>query len=442
MNIINQISFIKNYKFTYTEQDVYNFNESYFKNFGVRPFTDTTKKESMFNNVDINTTNIKRFLNYSLDSYDDVNDFDDSILVQSGNSQAMIYNNDDDDEVIISFRGTETDSQREMFLGKIPKDIITDFKSDIELASTLGWLGINEIEEDIMIHKGFNDYVDVIYNDIVENHIINNTNKKIYICGHSLGGISAQIFSYRLFLDMKSQGININIEGVYAYGGVKGMYSPYNNIDNNINIYNIFHFLDPVPYWFPIFGDCLGVKLILYQNSDYEIYYKDQLIPYLGISINDSNDYFDRLVKDPSYIGQKRSSWVGYISGISRDIFETTDTGKYFRDMVGSTIKYPTGRYSLAISLSSNILEHKGDTGYNISVKNLQDDVYISKKKGFSDIIDKQDPLFESDKLSSSISNSSNSSSISDISNNSKQIKPLGYIMNYNSSMNNHKIIF
>ena len=441
MNVINQARFIKNYKFTYTSEDVYNFNEAYYKNYGYRPFTDTSSSnKSEFSNIDINTDDIKKFLDYSLSAYDEFNEGE---LVESDNSQAVIFN--EEDELIIAFRGTEIDSDQELFLG-VPEDIITDFKTDIELSSNLGWVGIQSEKEDVMIHKGFADYIDIIYDEIVEKHVINNTTKKIYICGHSLGSVSAQIFAYRLFLDMRSRGVEINIVGVYGYGGVKGMFSPYNSIDNYLNIYSIFHYKDPVPYWFPIYGDQLGTKIILYEDSRYEIYYKDQYTPYLGISINDSIDYFNRLVKDPDYIDQKRASWVGYISSVSRDLFEITDIGKYLRDIVGSTIKYPTGRYSMAISLVSDILQHKGETGYNMSIGNLPSDIFISKNKGFDNIIEEQDsyipqtPQTPQSKMPIMPINRKYESSNNLMK---KQIiKPIGYIMNYNSSMRNHKIIF
>ena len=119
---------------------------------------------------------------------------------------------------------------------------------------------------------------------------------------------------------------------------------------------------------------------------------------------------------------------------------------KAFRDLYGSTIKYPTGQYSATLTYASDGTQHSS-SGYDDSIGKLQDNLFISKKieGDYSEDIPQQQPqpfynydyhLFEN----------------VDIEDNkrfhvySKNIKAtpkiLGYVINYNNSMNNQKIIF
>ena len=81
-----------------------------------------------------------------------------------------------------------------------------------------------------------------------------------------------------------------------------------------------------------------------------------------------------------------------------------------------------------------------------MSIGNLPSDIFISKNKGFDNIIEEQDsyipqtPQTPQSKMPIMPINRKYESSNNLMK---KQIiKPIGYIMNYNSSMRNHKIIF
>ena len=440
------VNFMSRFQFTYTSDDVQRFNDEYYRLYQYYPFTDTTRKASKLDSIDINTDDIKKFWGYAKLAYDNENEGE---LISEGNSQAVVFVNDNffvqqNEEVIISFRGTENDNNTEMSYGFMPQDYFSDFTNNIELASSFGWVGIEE-GDDVMVHQGFNDYVDAIYDVILEKYILKDTTKTFYITGHSLGKVAAVIFAYRLFLEMRFRGIDINIKGVWGYGGVKGIYSPNNSICNYLNIYSVFHYRDPVPYWFPIYGDAPGTKIVLYGGGDYEVIYKDQITPYIGINLGNSLEYFNRLKNDPNYKNEKIKDWNGFFSSVSRDFFEGVGL-KAFRDLYGSTIKYPTGQYSAVLTYASDGTQHSS-AGYDDSIGKLQDNLFISKQieGDYSEDIPQQQPqpfynydyhLFEN----------------VDIEDNkrfhvySKNIKAtpkiLGYVINYNNSMNNQKIIF
>lgn len=426
MVYIDLFNWASNYQFTYTSADVTAFNNEYEKYYNYRPFTETAinPDQEQMTNVNINTDDIKHYLTYAEDAY---NQKPFGQLISNGNSQAVIY--DEDDEIIVAFRGTET-NPLEMFA-----DIFNDTTTKIKLASDLGWAGLTDQNEDVMVMTGFNDYVDEIYHDILSVILKpSSIGKDLYIVGHSLGSISSQIFAYRLHLEAKFQNLPVHIHTVWGYGGVKGIYSPTNNIDNILNIISVNHYKDPVPYWFPIFGDSLGTKIILRGYGDYDVYNKNELTPYLGISIGNSNKYFQKLIEQPDYENRWLSNWMPAL------LQDMIDLSEFTSDLIGATIKYPQGRYSSAITKAGDIRNHVFETGYIPAIESLEPSYMISRKK--SDIDDIQITQPDPELVFDSVFFSENEpiNSINSIQNQPPKI--LGYVMNYNESMNHKQVAF
>ena len=249
---------------------------------------------------------------------------------------------------------------------------MSDTDNKVVLASSLGWLGINSKEDDIMLHKGFADYVDAVYNELFENHIKKNNIKKFIITGHSLGGIASQIFAYRLFLDMRFRNEDINIDKVIAFGAPKGMYSPYNMIDNYLNIFSIFYEKDPVSTIYPLYGNALGTQIIFKEDNTYNIFYRDQLTPYLAINLGNSNVYFDELKRNANYTN---TYFYGWLRNFGNSLFAYAD-GQYTRALMGLS-------FEDVWEFVENVSYHRE---YNIAIDTLDDNLMILEKN--QDLID------------------------------------------------------
>lgn len=107
-------------------------------------------------------------------------------LIDNQNAQCMIFENDTD--IVVAFRGTEPDQL---------KDVIADLKSWKHRSKGKG-----------QVHDGFYDEVKKVWNDVVA-YIDANPDKKLYICGHSLGGGMSMVAAARL---------QSRVEAVYTYG--------------------------------------------------------------------------------------------------------------------------------------------------------------------------------------------------------------------------------
>tara|TARA_R110001632_G_scaffold173163_1_gene292576 strand:- start:601 stop:2595 length:1995 start_codon:yes stop_codon:yes gene_type:complete len=425
------LNFTQTYKFNYDSLDVNNWNKEYNKYYNFFPYTSTTSDSvTALGDIDLNTRDIKMYLDYASLGYGDPTGT--STLVSVDNAQATIFT-DDDAEVVIAFRGTETSNPEEAYLGIIPNDVLTDLNTTIKLASSLGWVGADREADDVMVHLGFNNYVEELYQILLDDHVRPNITKKFTIVGHSLGGVSAQIFAYRLYLEMKALGQDINIDSVWSYGGVKGMYSPFHAPENAINMFSINYYRDPVPYWFPVFGDSLGTKVILYEGGQYEVYYRDQITPYLGINLGNSAEYFFRLRENAEYKNQKLTAWYRYLREKVGSVYNFATEDKI--------LTYAAGMYSVALSRQGDVNQHKITTGYNISVGNLPD-VDISIRKTEDTFVAQQNPrpyepfdynLFENVGMGEN-------GNFHNYKKNPPKI--LGYVMNYTSSMDGYKIIF
>tara|TARA_R110000737_G_C14615025_1_gene491760 strand:- start:2339 stop:3664 length:1326 start_codon:yes stop_codon:yes gene_type:complete len=406
------------YTFTYTYQDVAHFNDIYKKYENYYPFDNTTPKESGFIGLeDLNSNDLKDAWNFADRAYDATPSVF-SVLVEKNNTQVVV--DELDDVIYISFRGTETER-----LDGI-RDILSDTDNKVVLASSLGWLGINSKEDDIMLHKGFADYVDVVYDELFENHIKKNNIKKFIITGHSLGGIASQIFAYRLFLDMRFRNEDINIDKVIAFGAPKGMYSPYNMIDNYLNIFNVAYEKDPFTAVFPLYGNALGTQIIFKEDNTYRIFYRDQLTPYLAINLGNSNVYFDELKRNASYTN---TYFYGWLRNLGNSLFAYAD-GQYTRALMGLS-------FEDVWVFVENVSYHRE---YNIAIDTLDDNLMILEKN--QDLIDN-----DIREIQQPVNHPSYNTRLFEEQNETfrKSKTPpkiLGFVSNYSSLMNNQIIFF
>lgn len=91
-----------------------------------------------------------------------------------------------DEEFLIAFRGTEPDEF---------SDIKADLNAIPDRAQVGGW-----------VHNGFQEELNKIW-EMVQAGLVNAENKRLYICGHSLGGAMATVAASRL-----------NPDALYTYG--------------------------------------------------------------------------------------------------------------------------------------------------------------------------------------------------------------------------------
>ena len=107
-------------------------------------------------------------------------------LISNGSAQCMIFSNKED--IVVAFRGTEPTQF---------KDVLADLKAWKHRSKTNGW-----------VHVGFYDEVKKVYDDMLA-YINARPTKKLYICGHSLGGGMSMVTAARL---------QDRVEAVYTYG--------------------------------------------------------------------------------------------------------------------------------------------------------------------------------------------------------------------------------
>ncbi len=107
-------------------------------------------------------------------------------LISNGSAQCMIFTNKED--IVVAFRGTEPTQF---------KDVLADLKAWKHRSKTNGW-----------VHVGFYDEVKKVYDDMLA-YINARPTKKLYICGHSLGGGMSMVTAARL---------QDRVEAVYTYG--------------------------------------------------------------------------------------------------------------------------------------------------------------------------------------------------------------------------------
>lgn len=106
---------------------------------------------------------------------------------------AQAYRLDSESDVVIACRGTEPDE---------PNDIKADIDAAKVVAETVGH-----------VHRGFKGEVDELW-PLIEQSLKANRTKKVWFCGHSLGGAMATICAGRCFLaDIASMP-----EALFTYG--------------------------------------------------------------------------------------------------------------------------------------------------------------------------------------------------------------------------------
>ena len=107
------------------------------------------------------------------------NGFTKTVLTDKEGAQVYFFNSKTD--IVIAARGTE------------PTEL-NDIYADLEIFKADSVTGFK-------VHQGFKEEVDKIYEDIlnlVEQHHQKPATKKIWVCGHSLGGAMATILAQRL----------------------------------------------------------------------------------------------------------------------------------------------------------------------------------------------------------------------------------------------------
>ena len=202
---------------------------------------------------------------------------DNSFILEANGAQARIY--EYDNNVIIAFRGTEFGTNIPEFFSDALDDLNVKVRSIKEMwkyhYELYNGKSIEEVglDKQGIIHQGFSRYVDRLFDDIIS-YIFNKGNKNIYLCGHSLGSITAQICAYKL-----KYVFNYTVAGIYSFGAPRGIYTFEDQFDD-LNLYNIIHEHDIITYGLPIFYH-YGNIIVLFEDGSYELY-QNQEVPYLA----------------------------------------------------------------------------------------------------------------------------------------------------------------
>ncbi len=111
-------------------------------------------------------------------------------------------------------------------------------------------------------HLGFYKYVDKIFEKLLE-IVSENGDRDLVVVGHSLGGISALLFSYRLLEEY-----GIRASKIFQLGAPMGIYtSDPDYINKSFDIINLAHVHDPIPFH-AVHFEHYGTKIlrILYRS--------------------------------------------------------------------------------------------------------------------------------------------------------------------------------
>ena len=122
------------------------------------------------------------------------NGFTKTVLTDNEGAQVYFFNSKTD--IVIAARGTQ------------PSEL-NDIYADLEIFKADSVTGYK-------VHQGFKEEVDKVYEDIlklVEQHHQKPTTKKIWVCGHSLGGAMATILAQRL----EHKG-GFDVDTLFTYG--------------------------------------------------------------------------------------------------------------------------------------------------------------------------------------------------------------------------------
>ena len=203
------------------------------------------------------------------EKYDD--ERDNSILYESNGSECRVYKWSN--KMVISFRGTDT--TQGYISTTFIDDLMTDLSSKIQ---SLDYIGIGDnYASDYrgMVHQGFADYTMDLYEELVElvYEVYGSEVEELYVCGHSLGAIAGQIFSYKLLVEE-----SIPTKRVFTFGSPTGIFSFGDVLENEMSIINILHTHDVVGYLAPFFQHH-GYKIMIDLDNNIHTYKPFQDIP-------------------------------------------------------------------------------------------------------------------------------------------------------------------
>jgi hypothetical protein len=159
-----------------------------------------------------------------------------------------------------------------------PTELVIAFRGTYNTATKVIGATLQPIRLDdfTICHLGFYQYVDKIFNQLLEIQQ-QNQDKNLVVVGHSLGGISSLIFAYRLLEEY-----GIRVSKLFQLGAPMGIFaSDLNYINQNFDIINVAHVHDPIPFH-AIHFEHYGTKILLRQGGGYEVYSGD--FPHFSIN--------------------------------------------------------------------------------------------------------------------------------------------------------------
>lgn len=196
---------------------------------------------------------------------------DNSVLYEMNGSECRVYMWDK--KMVISFRGTDT--TQGYLSNAFLSDILTDLSTKIQALDYIG-IGNNYVSDYRgMVHQGFADYTMELYEELVSliYTVYGDEVEEIYVCGHSLGAIAGQIFSYKMLIEE-----NIKVDRVYTFGSPTGIYTFGDVLENELSIINILHTHDIVGYVAPFFQHH-GYKIMIDLDNNIHTYKPFEDIP-------------------------------------------------------------------------------------------------------------------------------------------------------------------
>jgi hypothetical protein len=204
-----------------------------------------------------------------------------SYLVAFNNAEARIYEWYDEyhkeQRLVIAFRGTQnpTNSNKVSDALQALRDVLTDLDSKTHPLTYIG-IRTDNIDARGIVHQGFADYVNNLYEKLVD--IIRTfkgfyTKGKVFVCGHSLGGAAALIFSYMTFMRE-----NIVPDRIYQFGAPMGIWTFGDHINKNLPVINVFHQYDIIPPVSALFKHH-GTKLIFDGDGNLAAYPANVEVP-------------------------------------------------------------------------------------------------------------------------------------------------------------------
>lgn len=201
-----------------------------------------------------------------------------SYLVEVKNAEARIYEYYDtayhEQRLIIAFRGTTPPSMSRPFSDTIEfaRDVMTDLSTKVQ---NLEYIDIKtkDVNAKGIVHQGFADYVNLLYEQLVAIIKSQKPNTKIYVCGHSLGAAASIVFSYRLFM---KEGIVPT--RIYQFGAPMGIWTFGDNLSKNLPIINVLHTHDIITPVSALFKHH-GTKLVFDLDGNLTPYAANMEVP-------------------------------------------------------------------------------------------------------------------------------------------------------------------